>query len=66
MVESFISRSRILGISRDAIVSRELIRTGAAYWALANQMKTLRPKTSAMRLATNTHLILSVLGYAGW
>ena len=54
MVESFISRSRIDGTSRVTMRDRELWSKGAAYCALASQMKMLREATSAKRLDTKS------------
>lgn len=54
MVESFMRRSRMDAMFIVRSLSRELRRTGAAYCALASQMNMLRPKHSAMRLATKS------------
>ena len=62
IVESFISRSKIDGISKDAILKTELCSNGAAYCALASQMNILSEKHSAMRLATNNQRMPEVRG----
>lgn len=62
MVESFIRRSMMDATSRVLILSNELRRTGAAYWALASQMNMLRAKHSARRLATNNQRMEGLRG----
>ena len=62
IVESFISRSKIDGTSRVAMRDTELWSKGAAYCALASQMKMLRDTTSARRLETKSQRISDVRG----
>ena len=61
-VESFMSRSRMLATSREEILERLLCRSGAAYCALASQMKMLRQNVSPRRLKTNSQRRLGVRG----
>ncbi len=66
IVESFINRSSIDGTSRVAIRDKELCSKGAAYCALASQMKMLREAASARRLEMKNQRISELRGYTGW
>ena len=61
-MESFIRRSRMEGRSREAILKRELWRSGAAYWAEASQINILRLDASARRFAINGQRMVDVRG----
>ena len=50
------------GRSKDAILKRELWRSGAAYWAEASQINMLRLEASARRFAMNSHRMVDVRG----
>lgn len=57
IVDSFMTRSKIEATSMTAILSMELRRTGAAYWAERSQITTVKEKNSNIRFPTNDHRI---------
>ena len=50
------------GTSREAILKRELWRSGAAYWAEASHIKILREQASARRFAMNDQRMVDERG----